>query len=265
MARRLNPQDLREGYRRRKADLLKHGDKGHEAFRRITDAHEPDVIFKLPSGPDREARVADLFSAMSESTREIMESGARSKRKVSKPVARKKKSNPQKNPLFRGESEAIKRAQKSMREWLHLHPFETPEDLMKGYDALHNARYNFLLGGDKRAAEATDRDIKNMRRDFVALIRKCRRIAHDAEKVTKNPSNNPTKAQHLKIGMKHLKQSEKDWSSYLKNKSCNKLVETFRNLEIAHSNLSQAKDAEGVKQAKQGIKVVRSELMERLD
>lgn len=86
MARK-NPDKAKEVIRRLASEIRKYGDEGKQDLKDLFETHRPDLIFKLPPGPDRQARAAALVADMRNTATELTKSKYYRGKKTSEQVA----------------------------------------------------------------------------------------------------------------------------------------------------------------------------------
>lgn len=178
---------------------------------------------------------------------------------------------PKKNPSDRfsflhSDAGALAQGEKAFKkslEWQEVWKKSFAEDkpnfkaLMGSYDAVENARVNFILAEKQDLAKDAG-DIKKALRDtFVEILDTCNKELRSKRRA------NPSKAEHEKLGAKSLERAESSWTKYCESCRVSDLLDTYRHLEIAKKELAQAGDKDGVTIQNNRIKQVRSELLKR--
>jgi len=166
----------------------------------------------------------------------------------------------------------INKFEASFKKWDSSVKKKQPEfaQLLDSYDNLLFAHaYLTLGGGDGRTARALDQ----IRDSLLAFLR-CvdpqkaelltQTVMKGARKLSGFPNSNPknpTSEVHQEMGEGFLSESEKLWASYCKTRSPNTLLDAYRTLELACQEFEYTGDKKRMRQAKEGIKAARAELL----
>lgn len=115
----------------------------------------------------------------------------------------------------------------------------------------------------KRRVDA-DPKVKEALEDVRRIERAEGALAMEKRILDSGRSKNPTPAQHAEVGHAYLLKSQQAWERYLKSRAIKSLMDAHEALVVAHKELGYAKDAKGLKQAKQGLSAARAEIKSRM-
>ncbi len=168
----------------------------------------------------------------------------------------------------------INRFEDAFKKWHNSVKKHDPDFsyLLDSYEELLIGHAYLTLGGkDDRTAKG----IENIRDALLGYLRcvdpqKAELLNQTVMKgvrglstIRGNPKN-PTTEVHQEMGEGFLAESEKLWESYCKTRSPQKLLDAYRVLELAYQEFEYTGDKKRMKQAADGIKAARSEIMSGL-
>jgi len=168
----------------------------------------------------------------------------------------------------------VKRFEESFKKWHNSVKKGKPDFayLLDSYEELLVGHAYLTLGGkDDRTAKG----ISNIRDALLGYL-KCvdpakasllnqtvMKGVRGMSSIRGNPKN-PTTEVHQEMGQGFLAESEKLWDSYCKTHSAKTLLDAYRVLELAYQEFEYTGDKKRMKQAADGIKAARSEIMSGL-
>ena len=173
------------------------------------------------------------------------------------------------NPLFGGPSEperaaktAVARYKSEHAAWVRSMNIGKPkfDALMRAYDSLENARANFALADMPEESKMANTRIIQVRDTITSMME----AQGPEDYIDAAYEENPSKTGHQKNGTKFLNKSEKAWDKYCDGLQSKDLLCAYECLILAEQELGYAKDKNGLKQVKVGMKASRSELTSRL-
>jgi len=127
--------------------------------------------------------------------------------------------------------------------------------VLKAYDALENARANFVLAGRPDEAKRVDQMHADLRQEVVDIFNTCYRHLSNSSR-----AQNPGPETHEKIGLEMLAKAEHARSKHKESGSSAQLLDAYKYYEIAKKELKYSGDSKNLKKATEGAKKIRAEL-----
>jgi len=140
------------------------------------------------------------------------------------------------------------------------------EGLEKGW--IDRRQYNQIVRKADAAIKDVDRARTKAKRNPAKKKVAKKKVAKKKvakKKATRPRRKNPSEADHERVGVKALRNSEEYWRGYMADKSkTNLLVDAYKFLVIAHEELKYAGDAEPRLEADHMLKAAHKELSKQL-
>ena len=177
---------------------------------------------------------------------------------------------PRKNPgnpftFERIGEKALAQGEKSLsryREWQEKWEDSLREEkpnfsaVMKAYDNIENARANFVLAGESHLADKAEEIKKSLRHNIIEVFKYCRKELKSRGGVRQNPSA----SEHDELGAKNMLKADECWKKYCDTGNVVCLMDAYKYLVLSKEEFDHAGNSEGEDEAKERIKLVRSEL-----